>query len=877
MKQLKNISISENKEQLSFKTFLFYYLLSTDFPVVESKFKIFSKYSDIQFLNSNIEDKIYLLYLNRVNINEILYDEEAFINISNNKENTNLKSYFYLYLLISENKNIVNYIYNIEFIRDINSNQKNIDDNKIYKKLIIAKIIIEIIDNYRASDNYNENEEKEELYYIEIENKDIINNNINYLKELYSNWNQNYIIEKKIDKIYIDIIITLFKEKKFLNFDNCIEIFNQLELESINITKEMANELSKMFNKDFIKEYQIKRIDDIFNIHIINLYFLLFKYIFKNPIFIYQIPFLYETRKIIITNINQKIEIFSSKFTNDIKYRIEYIIKIITDSGYYYNKYQKINYSINELSNSVNLEDISKSENDNNSYDILNNSFEYKTNSQLNNNEKMIKINALKENNKEETKKETENDNDNIKENNNNNSKKEQKSNINPLTNLLTYRKNTDISEEEIKKNNNDIKEKIDKNINLEKEIVNNHSPIDITNKSKSNINLKDFDEESGNTTNNNNIEHKNINYSILEYKNILGKHKFTSEMVKEINEEKIISFGGDKKLYIYEINNSYKIKEQKCSDYIKNIVVNESDKNNNFPIICTKNIFNIIKEDINIPYSYNNEKENNFIFLFNINDKFVLIQNNNVSLLKLSFNNFVKSECISILEGHYREGIAINKNIFAITSNRILSGGEDKISFYNMNSRHFFREINGYSFILSSTGLCLMSVNDKNNNNKLLFCACKKYLKNQKNGILLISDLNKINENEKFDEKFYNTDNFEVHCFCQLSIKKKEFSIINRCNSILKTDYFLVGGFDIKKHRGIIKLYKINKKDKIFKIEIIQDIILKGNKEFKGFKRPISCIEQSKVNGDILISSWDGNIYSFKYPDLETLIFFNT
>ena len=182
MKQLKNISISENKEQLSFKTFLFYYLLSTDFPVVESKFKIFSKYSDIQFLNSNIEDKIYLLYLNRVNINEILYDEEAFINISNNKENTNLKSYFYLHLLISENKNIVNYIYNIEFIRDINSNQKNIDDNKIYKKLIIAKIIIEIIDNYRASDNYNENEEKEELYNIEIENKDIINNNINNLK-----------------------------------------------------------------------------------------------------------------------------------------------------------------------------------------------------------------------------------------------------------------------------------------------------------------------------------------------------------------------------------------------------------------------------------------------------------------------------------------------------------------------------------------------------------------------------------------------------------------------------------------------------------------------------------------------------------------------
>ena len=154
-----------------------------------------------------------------------------------------------------------------------------------------------------------------------------------------------------------------------------------------------------------------------------------------------------------------------------------------------------------------------------------------------------------------------------------------------------------------------------------------------------------------------------------------------------------------------------------------------------------------------------------------------------------------------------------------------------------------------------------------------MLFCACKKYLRNQKNGILLISNLDKINEKDKIKNsvKFYNTGNFEVHCFCQLSIIKN-ISITNFSNSNPKTNYFLVGGFDSKKKRGIIKLYKIIKSNEIYELQEIHDIIIKHNNNFKGFKGPISSIEQSKADGKILISSWDGNVYSF-YFNLETFI----
>ena len=147
---------------------------------------------------------------------------------------------------------------------------------------------------------------------------------------------------------------------------------------------------------------------------------------------------------------------------------------------------------------------------------------------------------------------------------------------------------------------------------------------------------------------------------------------------------------------------------------------------------------------------------------------------------------------------------------------------------------------------------------------------ACKKYTKSQKNGILLI----KIKIGITITEKFYETKNFEVFCFCHIfkSERPNKMMILNK-NKMIETEYFLVGGFEQNKKRGLIKLYKINYNNTNFdltNIEYIQDIEIKKGNKFKGFKGPITCITQSKYDdGQLLITCFDGNVYLFSRPKI--------
>ena len=303
-----------------------------------------------------------------------------------------------------------------------------------------------------------------------------------------------------------------------------------------------------------------------------------------------------------------------------------------------------------------------------------------------------------------------------------------------------------------------------------------------------------------------------------------------------------------------------------------------------------------------------------------------------------------------------YRGGIQINDYIFAITSNRILSKGENKLIFFEKNNKNFLShiEVEDYSFILSENNCALMKI-PKQEDSKLLLVACKKYVKNDKNnknnknGILLLR-LQLIKNNNKKSEKFYDTKNFEVYCFCPLLEIDNKYILENNKKQIKDTEYFFVGGFDLNRREGLIKLYKVIYNDDIEKIEIeyIQDIIIekntgkkvthvndekkdsedKDNKEFvsqvknkkkdlesskgildneefvnqdsngkkdqvsskgdkdsmkldsqinndlvcfKGFKGPISCIIHSS-SGVILVTCYDGNVYLFTPPKIQSL-----
>ena len=68
-----------------------------------------------------------------------------------------------------------------------------------------------------------------------------------------------------------------------------------------------------------------------------------------------------------------------------------------------------------------------------------------------------------------------------------------------------------------------------------------------------------------------------------------------------------------------------------------------------------------------------------------------------------------------------------------------------------------------------------------------------------------------------------------------------------------------------------MIKLYKIIYKNNINEIKIIyiQNIIIKNN-NFEGFQNAVSCITQSKITGNIMATSWDGNVYLFNPPNID-------
>ena len=105
-------------------------------------------------------------------------------------------------------------------------------------------------------------------------------------------------------------------------------------------------------------------------------------------------------------------------------------------------------------------------------------------------------------------------------------------------------------------------------------------------------------------------------------------------------------------------------------------------------------------------------------------------------SISKISNNTISR-----IFSGNYKKGIYIENNICALISNNFMNGEKGIIKKFEGN----------YSFIKSTTGLCLMNI--KGDRDKILLCACKKYIKTQKNGILLINNLKNINKNE-FNEK---------------------------------------------------------------------------------------------------------------------------
>ena len=320
-------------------------LLNDEFDVyLDPIYKLLDNYDEINAISNN-ENFPKLFFFNCKNVHYILYEFDKTIYIKYKPIETNKSFYFYLSLLIRKEPNIINYEYSFDLIKKIN-NENNAKD--YFNKIIKSIIILELLDNFRGFENYEE-EYNIEIDKIEKENKININNNIYHFKELNSKIDENYLKEKDIDEIYIEIIISLIKKDKLSDYNYTYKIISSLKIENIELTNLMLEKLKDALsaNENYVEKYMILTEQDLSNISIINFHYILLKFIIKSSIYIYNIPFLLKNRKNIICIIKEnKKEISYSDFGE----KKRYVIKKYIDSNYYL----KLLESRNELKEKIN-------------------------------------------------------------------------------------------------------------------------------------------------------------------------------------------------------------------------------------------------------------------------------------------------------------------------------------------------------------------------------------------------------------------------------------------------------------------------------------------------------------------------------------------
>ena len=366
-------------------------------------------------------------------------------------------------------------------------------------------------------------------------------------------------------------------------------------------------------------------------------------------------------------------------------------------------------------------------------------------------------------------------------------------------------------------------------------------------------------------------------NNKIIRFKKRIGMHKNSCQMIKELSCGNFVSCGLDGQLilyddklnkvdsicitddWIYSISESLGTENQIlvcCPEYIYLVTID-----NNKLILKQKKI--MIKDTTN--YLTFPVKKNEMIFL---GDKSITKYIGTLKELdqeKKDSKNYI----YEINNMGFTCGLKISDNIVVAVSNKIMKNGEDSLKFIKITNGNEINQKQEYhSFNTSPNSLILIEHKFKNNNKKdknvnesikLLLCGCTKYLREQKNGILIVAPNQK-----KIKNNFYETGDFEVFCFCLL----QKNNTMSDENNKKDNDYFLVGGYDSINNQGLIKLYKIiydNNHIENVKIEFMQNV-----SNLSMFKFPINCIIQSSKNGEIIASSWDGTVNLFTSPNQE-------
>ena len=292
-------------------------------PIIIPFCELIGSYQDIENILLNKEINIIeYIYLNKERINQILYDEETNIKIEQNYL-VKFSDYIYLYYILAESRDVVNYIFEIELIDALNDIL--LATKSKIKMIILSKLEIFFIDYY-----FEQKDDENTKKYEDMKNKckQIINVNINYLKEDIADLNIDNLLSDDIENIYTEIIKSLIINGKLNDSDKTIKLLDDLEIKHIRLNKKFYDNLSKILIEKNLNKYKISDIDDISDENKMNFYRILFEYILKSSDYIFYNSFLLETRKKIIEIINDKPnQFYSMAKNNKNKEALSYLIE----------------------------------------------------------------------------------------------------------------------------------------------------------------------------------------------------------------------------------------------------------------------------------------------------------------------------------------------------------------------------------------------------------------------------------------------------------------------------------------------------------------------------------------------------------------------
>ena len=295
----------------------------------------FHNYLDIEryidLLKVNNEEVFKNLSLYKDNLFDVLYYEEKTVPIIYEDCKQSLSEYFILNKLIREKKNYIYFSYDFKFIQKINDENENY--NESLRKIIISKIILNLIYNYEGLEDYNEKDEIE-IDNLKIDNFFLIEDNFSILKnDIQLKFTLKDVIEMEVDDLYIEIIYALILNQKIEDFNFVSNIFKQMNLDLIDVSKEIYEKYLETLYKDnkYINKYLIRNSKHMSCPKKIYFYYILFNYILKDPLYINKNPFLNEVKNNIQNITNNNLDNIPRDMENVLLDKLKFVVKTFLD------------------------------------------------------------------------------------------------------------------------------------------------------------------------------------------------------------------------------------------------------------------------------------------------------------------------------------------------------------------------------------------------------------------------------------------------------------------------------------------------------------------------------------------------------------------